>query len=469
MNESYQPEPRPREDRPVHPKRRKRTKWQDFKEAWLPAILVAVSAVLCVTFIVGAVRRSGGHTEPESSSAPVEDMQLKQQQEQAELISRAAELARQYDYPAAMEVLNSYSAGLSTSSALTEKYQEYEQALAQTVPWTSESEIPNLAVRMLIVDLPRATANEKYGSGFNRNYLTTTEFSRLLEQLYANGYLLISPYDLASIDGNGQVTAGTVYLPADKKPIILTQLGTNFFTYMTDGDGDGLPDQDGSGFPYRLAIGPDDQLVSQVVDADGKDLTGSYDLVTILNDFVREHPDFSYRGARAVLAVTGYDGLFGYRTDPETSEKISPEFYDAQLREVGPVVEKLRADGYDIACMSYDYVNYAAQSTADVTKDLADWQAEVAPILGSVNMMVMPYEDLTPGKDLYTGGKYDVLMENGFRYFLANGTAEPWMQRTDKYARMHFFILGAEDLHDDPGVYADWFDAAAVLDPEHQF
>ena len=33
---------------------------------------------------------------------------------------------------------------------------------------------------------------------------------------------------------------------------------------------------------------------------DGTVSAGSYDLVPILNDFIDEHPDFSYKGAKAI-------------------------------------------------------------------------------------------------------------------------------------------------------------------------
>lgn len=47
---------------------------------------------------------------------------------------------------------------------------------------------------------------------------------------------------------------------------------------------------------------------------DGTVTTGDYDLVPILEKFCEQHPDFSYKGARAVLAFTGYEGILGYRT-----------------------------------------------------------------------------------------------------------------------------------------------------------
>ena len=42
---------------------------------------------------------------------------------------------------------------------------------------------------------------------------------------------------------------------------------------------------------------------------DGSVSVGSYDLVPLLDDFIKEHPDFSYRGAKACIAFTGYNGI----------------------------------------------------------------------------------------------------------------------------------------------------------------
>ena len=474
MEENQRQTPVPGEDRPVpRPRRRRRSKWQDFKEAQLPVIILAVAVILIITFVVGAIRRSSGdsRTEPVSSESTA-DPQVQLQLEQQELLAQAEAKAAQFDYQAAMDILNSYSAGLSSSTLLTDRYNEYSAAQASLVPYEDISKIPNLAVQMLIADLPRALADPDYGGRFNRNYITTTEFSNMLQQLYDNGYMLVSPYDLAAAeetpDGKVKLVPAPVYLPADKKPIILTQLGCNYFTYTVDSDGDGLPDKGGSGMPYRLALDESGRLVSQMVDAAGNELTGSYDFVTILNDFVAAHPDFSYRGARGVLAVTGYDGLFGYRTDPETAEKISQQFYDAQLAEVKPVIEKIRADGFDIACMSYDYVNYASLSANDIGRDLERWNQEVLPLLGAVDMMVLPYEDLS-GRDLYTGEKYEAVASAGFRFFMAKGGTAPWGQLTDHYVRISFLPVTGGELHGAPEIYADYFRAADVLDPQRKF
>ena len=456
-------------------RRRKRSKWQDFKEAYLPVLILAAALILIISFVVGAVQ----HKKPQktdkpgaSTSAPL-DAEALLAKEQKQLIADADALAAQYDYQGAMAILNSYSAGINNSPELLAKYQEYTDAFNALIPYNDISKIPNLAVRLLIADLPRALADKDYGSQLNNNYLTTSEFSAMLQQLYDNGYMLVSMRDLApsAADGTGKtgISQGTIYLPKGKKPLVLTQLGVNYFTYLTDGNGDGLPDKDGSGFASRLIIGPDGKLTNEMVDAEGQTVTGAFDLVTILDSFLETHPDFSYRGARATLAVTGYDGLFGYRTDPETEKKISKEFYEEQLRDVKPVIEKLRSEGYDFACMSYDYMNYGEKKAPEIQADLDLWMAEVKPLLGDVDILVLPYGDIGD-RNLYTGPRFDTLSGNGFHYFMAKDSATPsWGQISGSYARMTFREAGGRNLYKFPNWYQDLFDASKVLDPARSF
>ena len=50
-------------------------------------------------------------------------------------------------------------------------------------------------------------------------------------------------------------------------------------------------------------------------------------MVPLIDRFVEEHPDFSYRGAKGIVALTGYNGILGYRTD--SSYETRPDDLDA--------------------------------------------------------------------------------------------------------------------------------------------
>lgn len=457
-------------------RRRKRSKWQDFKEAYLPVIIAGAALILIIFFISGSLGRDKAPDAPDQPGTTTEPSVNQDEllaREAADLLARAEVLAAQYDYEAAMALLCTYSGGINNHAELMDKYQAYSDAFAMLVPYDNIADVPNLSFRLLMADLDRSLADEDYGDSFNTNYVTVGEFEKILHQLYDKGYMLVSIYDLAprTVDANGNVTIsqGTVYLPEGKQPLVLTQVGVNYFTYIVDGDGDGLADQNGAGFSCGLVLDENGELTNQMVSDDGSIVTGNFDLVTVLNDFIEKHPDFSYRGARATLAVTGYDGLFGYRTDPETATKISQEYYDQQLADVKGVIAKLREDGYDIACYTYDFADYGSMSAAGITGDLELWKNEVTPLLGEVDILVFPYDDIG-NTNLYTGAKFDVLQEYGFHYFIRKDTATPfWGQVTDDYARMSRREVTGSLMYSSAEWFDDLFDASRVLDAARGF
>ena len=104
------------------------------------------------------------------------------------------------------------------------------------------------------------------------------------------------------------------------------------------------------------------------VDADGNVVTivngqPTYDgdVIPILDAYVKEHPEFSWRGAKGIAATTGYAGAFGYRiTDLDQ--------YDAavgqqMLEKVKQVSAALRASGWEIASHSYTHNQYWNKKT----------------------------------------------------------------------------------------------------------
>ena len=65
---------------PVRRQRKKRTKFQIFKEAYLPIVIVALAVILVITFIVGSVGRAVDKkkAEKEASIASSESVALQE-------------------------------------------------------------------------------------------------------------------------------------------------------------------------------------------------------------------------------------------------------------------------------------------------------------------------------------------------------------------------------------------------------
>ena len=83
---------------PVRRPRRKRSKFQIFKEAYLPLVIVAVAALLVVTFVIGSIGRlvDKNKAEKEASIAASESIALQEAEWQAEanhLLATAEDIA----------------------------------------------------------------------------------------------------------------------------------------------------------------------------------------------------------------------------------------------------------------------------------------------------------------------------------------------------------------------------------------
>ena len=467
MENLYNGEPR----RP-NPRRRKRDPVKEFIRTYVPLILVVLVIILFIIFVVGSIKRSNKRRE-EARLASIASQQAAAQQqldwevEAARLVEEANILAAGYDYDAAIRQIESFSGNLYDFDELVNAKESFERTRDSLIAWSDPGRIVNLSFNLLVADPQRAYANSKYGSSFARNFITVSEFTNILTQLHENGYVLVDLDDFIQVttDESGKTTYApkTIYLPGGKKPLVLTQTHVNYNTYMIDSDGDGLADKGGSGFASRLVLDANGALTCEYVDKNGNVLTGAYDMVPILNTFIQSHPDFSYQGARAILAVSGYDGLFGYRTDPETAEKISQEYYDQQLQQVPAILDALRRDGYTIACYTYDNLAYGSLTPDELQEDLDNWTNEVTPILGETPILVYAKES-DIGR--YQGEKYDRIINAGFRYFLGFcEDVDPWIEFTDSYVRQGRILVNGSNLGAKPYLFIGMFDAKSVLDP----
>ncbi len=449
------------ENRPVNPRRRKRTQMQIFKEAYLPVSIAGVSLLLIFIFIIGSIVRGVQQNKYEAqvsiaASESVAREQERLSQEANSLIERAHKAAQSFHYEEAISILDSFSGNIEEFETLVQKRAEYAAAKDSLILWNDPTQVLNLSFQILIADPARAFANEAYGTSYNRNFVTTEEFTKILQQLYDNGYILIRMSD---------ITSGTqvkdLYLPNGKKPLILTQTNVNYNTYMLDSDGDKLPDQGGAGFASKLIIDANGSLSCELVNSAGETVTGAYDLVPILDAFIETHPDFSYKGAKAILAVTGYDGLFGYRTNPGALEAFGQSYYDEQELGAKRIAEALRESGYEIACYTYENIEYGQYTAEQIQSDLNRWNDEVAPILGTVDTLVFARNsDIADNAAAYSGEKYNLLHSFGFTHYLGFCTeGTNWFTATADYVRQGRILVSGANM----AYHADWF--TGIFDP----
>ena len=427
-------------------RRRKKSKIQVFKEFYLPTIIAGLAIVLMLSFLIGSLgnaidRKRLRDEEAARESIALESEAARVEQESQRLLNQAAILAASYDYKGAIDLLNTFSGNPEEFKDISTKKSEYLAAQSQLVEHKDPSTIPNLSFHMLIADPERAFKDQEYGGLYNRNFVTIGEFAKILEQLYKNGFVLVD-YDSFVTQNESSFFTQSIFLPEGKKPVMITETMVNYFGYMVDSNGDGEPDGGGDGFASKLVVTANGDIKAELVAADNTLQVGDYDLVPILEAFIREHPDFSYQGARATLAVCGMEGVFGYRTDSSYVPTLGQNYVDAEIAGAKELVQALRDKGYNIASYTYGNKAYLGMTAAQIQAEMASWTAQVTPVLGQVDTIVFARES-----DIgdYTGGKFDVLYNTGFRIFVKNSET-PLTEVTTTFVRQSRLMVSGNAM-----------------------
>ena len=463
LNKELREEPRD----PNNPRRRRRkSKLQIFKEVYLPPIIACVTLILVLSFAIGSLsnvieeRRLANDEKDKQQAAASESANLEQQEYEA-LMDGAKILASGYDYQGAVDLIDTFSGDIANYADMQSLRAEYVTAQTQLVEHRDPSLIPNLSFHILIEDLQRALNDENYGGKYNRNFVSTAEFKQILEHLYANGYVLVdfdSFIEAATLNDTEQYIPEPIYLPAGKKPVMITETMVNYFEYMVDPDKDGTPDAKGAGFANKLVL-ENGKIKAQYVDASGNNLVGNYDLVPILESFIEEHPDFSYRGARAILAVTGSEGIFGYHINTSYSQTKGQAWYDEECNAARELVQALQNKGYTLACYTYSNKAYSGYTATQIQAEMQEWTKNITPVIGQIDTFVFAQES---NLSAYNGAAFDVLHDTGFRYFVSSGT-QPWASVESTYVRQNRLMVTGRTMQHYSDQFTGMFDCSAIL------
>ena len=367
----------------------------------------------------------------------------------AALIKAADAYAASYDYDKAMETIRSYGEKYEKKKELKAAYLKYEDKKASLVKYPDNAQIPHFSVRPLIYDTKKAFDGDDSTDKYNRNMITVTEFANILESLYSGGYVLVSPDDIAK-NNNGTMEFCDIYLPKDKKPILLSQENVSYYRSLA-----------GNGFASKIVLNDKQEPLCEYQLEDGSISTGSYDFVPMIERFVKKHPDFSYKGAKATLAVTGYDGVLGYRTNPN-GEGYQPD----DIEQAKKVVNRLKELGYTFAANSWDYISYGNHNTDRVKEDIDRWESEVKPIVGDTNVFIFAGSADIANSGTYTESneKFSYLKSKGFSFFCPAENKHTPITIGEGYLRQVRLNITGNALYQNKENLADFFDAERVLD-----
>jgi hypothetical protein len=256
--------------------------------------------------------------------------------------------------------------------------------------------VEHLFFHPLIVNTDAAFRPGKRMSYMCDWFVTVNEFREFISQAYQRGYVLVSLHDL--IDNRGTaLSPGKLKLPEGKKPLILSVDDLNYYPTMRS-----------RGTAKRLEI-RNNRLYSVVDSPSGERFLDDEEIVTIIDNFVASHPDFSWKGAKGIIALTGYMGVFGYDTVP--SKKNAS--IEVERAKAAAVARYLKKNGWEFASHGYQHLAESKYSVTTIERDVKRWNDEVAPIVGSTQIHIYPFGDILREGD----ANLDVLKQAGFRYY----------------------------------------------------
>ena len=385
-------------------------------------------------------------TETETELSSEELYALLREEQLLPLLEEADQLALGYFYDEAIACLENAPADFATDEERLAKIEEYTLAKDSFVPY--ESPVRHVFFHSLIVDTSLAFDGDYMENGYNAWMTTVDEFKAMLVELYANNYILIDIHDLCreETDENGKTKLVTNHpmVPAGKIPFVLSVDDVNYYEYMEK-----------DGFARKLLIDENGDVKNLYITPEGEELIGDYDVVPILDAFVKEHPDFSLRGNKGIIALTGYEGTLGYDTHLTDSETYEQDKADAMA-----VATRMKEMGWQFAVHGYGHKHTKQIAYSTLVKDTEKWKAEVGSLVGETDIYIYPY-----GEEIdYPSDKLTYLQSEGFRYYCGVWT-KPFVSVKSSYVRQTRCNLDGYNMINRPNSLADLFDVSKVIDP----
>ena len=343
--------------------------------------LLCLLTIVCLLFTAcGKVKESKEEKEKNMSA----------QLNQAKILSQG------YFYDEALDLLN--NSAYSDDEQISALKNEITAKKNELVKY--EGQFYHVFFHSLIVYPELAFDGDYMHEGYDMWMTTVSEFKNMLPQLYERGFVL---YSLKDIEKDKEIL-----LPPGKKPLVISIDDVCYYDYMKN-----------DGFADRLVINESGEVACEVRTPEGETIvTYDGDVMPILDQFVKEHPDFSYRGAKGIVAVTGYEGALGYRiTDLE-----GQELADAQ-NQVKRISQVMKDNGWLFACHSYthnDYFKDGGVAYDLLANDTQRWENTIAEYVLDPDIYISPFGyHLKPGDERLNYLSADM----GYGYFCPVSTA----------------------------------------------
>ena len=438
-------------------------------------ISIVIGASVAVSFKIKEARAKR-EAERAYQEQLIREEELRHQKKK-EMVAEAEQIALTYDYEGAIAHLKTIE-DYNKDGTILAKIASFE-AQKSTMSAVYMDEVTHIFFHSLIVDTDLAFQ----GSGatttaFKQWMATVDEFKAIIQNMYDSGYVLVSIYDLVNQkeNENGEIefSTNTIYLPAGKIPYVLSVDDVCYYHSY-----------EGRGIASKLVLDENGKVTNLYKQADGTVVTGAYDCITILDEFIAEHPDASYKGAKGTIGVTGFNGILGYRTDIayKTGENLDADQkawlaettgfnWEVERAEAKAVADALKESGWTFASNTWGQLAVGSTSLERLKTDTEKWKEYVEPLVGKTDIIAF-----SRGQDIgswryYSDSneKFTYLKSQGFNFFCNVDASQYFMQIRKNYVRQGRRSIDGyrlwSDVYGSKNRTSDLFDAAQILDPK---
>lgn len=453
----------------------------------MPKKILGAIAVIAVVLIGGiVVSKMGGSEETkvaEKTTVAEKNTESKKEEKsnRAEIMSTAQTMALGYDYDGAIELLQTIK-GWDSDSEIKGAIAEYTKQKDACVA-VDVTKVPHIFYHSL-VNKPEYAFDVEVRTQlgvdhFNAWMTTVEEFDKITQEMYDRGYVYVRLRDLViettDADGNVHFEPNThLMLPPDKKPVVLSVDDLSYYhTYET------------ASYPDKLIVDENGDVKCHYVQPDGTETVGDYDVVPRLNTFLTEHPDGAYKGARGLIALTGYNGVLGYRTDGDylLKEHLQedqakwleqhPDFdWEKEREEATKVADAVKESGWEFASHTWGHINVTDKPLDAQKIDNGKWKKYVASIVGDVDTMIFAFgNDIGQDVKPYTmdNPKFAYYKSAGYNYYCNIDSSIPYyVEIKDNYVRQSRINFDGYRMYEETqghsNILAPFFDANEVFD-----
>lgn len=319
------------------------------------------------------------------------NFRLKQYQEQEyhNLIALSDELMEEERYYTALKLIDRMHSVFPDREELKTRLRDLNQLVPQRLDkWIDM--VPVLAVRPLIAREDEAFLKGKNTLHAKNNLLTCKEFRRFLEELYKNDYVLIR----ASVFENYPERNPEIVVPRGKKPVILLMEHAAYTTL-----------NQANGTVQRLIYDAETDTFNGFYQAMNRDVIApDNNLFGILEQFIDEHPDFSFDGARGILSLFVMEDVLGNIVDQTQLEhqnearerqalmpfEMTAEDFALEQKEADRNLKALKKHGWELALGGVDDYLFNQYSAAEMEAAINRWREVVGPEGENTTILAFP-------------------------------------------------------------------------------